>query len=292
MGKRREPKDLTIPKETVLLRRKQRKLIRQMRPKRPIKNKNDKFLNKKTIVEYSIKCPLVRKDYYEHNIVQNDNTSESLCLFRINKSKKCETFKFAIKKITYQHLNYFFTKYQKQQSQIKNVLLAIKLFPNVKEQSESVAAIMAYKKYLKKYDNTIVFVVGDGVTPRTGFLFALETNIKHVISIDPIMHDEWVEAEDSLPMNLVAYKCKIEDLNLELFDWNCFDHVVVVAVHAHVSFEMYLDCILQKKPSATVIAIPCCVPLKATHPDLTLIDTYQDYNILSPDRTVRIWQTI
>lgn len=42
--------------------------------------------------------------------------------------------------------------------------IAIELFPNTKEQSESVGAFLAVSKFIT--------VVGDGTTLRTGYLFA------------------------------------------------------------------------------------------------------------------------
>jgi len=172
--------------------------------------------------------------------------------------------------------------------------LAFALFPNSKEQSESVSALFAFRKYVQTERSRVgVIVVADGSTPRTGFLLALERP-KWVISVDPIMRAEWIDSE-KLPSNLCVCKCKIEEVELDELNWREIDSVVIIAVHAHVGFENYLDVVLQRKQKTTIIAIPCCIPLEiapkqATDWKLNLLSRQQDYSILSPCRTVAVWQ--
>ena len=69
------------------------------------------------------------------------------------------------------------------------LLMSAKIFPNIKEITESVGAFVAIQdhlinKYVSRTDNVDVYVVGDGHSPRTGALIACLTkwNVK---SIDP-----------------------------------------------------------------------------------------------------------
>eukprot|EP00927_Polykrikos_kofoidii_P046264 TRINITY_DN40478_c0_g1_i2.p1 TRINITY_DN40478_c0_g1~~TRINITY_DN40478_c0_g1_i2.p1 ORF type:complete len:255 (-),score=31.18 TRINITY_DN40478_c0_g1_i2:11-775(-) len=74
-----------------------------------------------------------------------------------------------------------------------NALMAMGLFPNVQEISESVACLQAIDRHLKALrfsdSGTTCVVVGDGVVPRTAALIAMRTKWRRVISIDPCLPD-------------------------------------------------------------------------------------------------------
>ncbi len=274
------PKDVNLPKNVVLLRREQRKVARKKKIVKPIKKKQTTIPG---TCEFKFKIPKDRKDYYEF---KNETESSALCLFRINKSRTADTVKIAIKKPLHIHIDWFWNMLQNNRMLCE---LALSLFPNTKEQSESVAALHSFHKHCNKNEKVGVIVVADGVTPRTGFLFALEPSCQWVVSVDPLMHTKWI-ANNELPNNLQAFKCKVEDLNMQKFDWDCIDRVIVVAVHAHVGFEHYLATIASCKKQMLVIAIPCCVALEIPNEQLPQVSKEQDYGILSPCRTAVVWK--
>lgn len=74
---------------------------------------------------------------------------------------------------------------------VASTLIAAKLFPNIKEVTESIGAFAAIKNHINvgRADDVDVFVVGDGHTPRTGALIASLTKW-HVKSIDPQMRQK------------------------------------------------------------------------------------------------------
>lgn len=158
-------------------------------------------------------------------------------------------------------------------------LVAWKLYPNVKEISESMAAYNVVRKYLwnrgfKPEDPNIRCIcVGDGSTPRTAALFAVRTRWL-CYSIDPKLrvHKAWNEIA-----RLSIIRAPIESMNI-------IDYLptILIAVHSHANLQAAVDIC---KPSA-VVAIPCCVPqILEKKPDIQ----YEDYGVLSPKRTVMVW---
>jgi hypothetical protein len=161
-------------------------------------------------------------------------------------------------------------------------LMALGLFPNMKEITESFGAYNAVRKYLNKDfafkdPNVTVIVVGDGSTPRTAATFAFRSNWR-CISIDPLMNDARPWSQKINRLNVI--KARVEDVQ---FDETWGSKIIIVAVHAHLDL---MECI-KFKPSA-VIAIPCCVPLEwfTVRPS----KEYRDYGILSPENKVKIWR--
>lgn len=165
------------------------------------------------------------------------------------------------------------------------------LFPNVKEITESMAAYHAVRKYLWKQgyhpssDKVSVVCVGDGHTPRTAALFAMRSKWQ-CYSIDPVLRPrEWDIR------NLFTEAKKVEDTTLVLHE---YDKVIVVAVHSHANLSTAWRRI---KPGCPVIAIPCCIPqnlIVEVSPDVgaeKILPSfeYEDYGILSPKRTVKVW---
>jgi len=287
MKKVHYPKNLAVPKHTVLQKREQRKMQRKLKIAKPQKRKPKAIPN---TFEIKLKIPKNRRNYYEHKSDDSD-----LCLFRITKNAlEHETVKIIIKKQQSTYIDWFWNLLRTN-CVMRDLL--IEVFPNTKEQSESVAALLQYRKHSQTAaaHKTGVIVVADGTTPRTGLLFALE-EARWVLSVDPLMHSRWVESSSGLPSNLRAFNCKIEDANLEILDWENIENLVIVAVHAHVAFECYLHTLISiKKLNVTIIAIPCCIPLHISEPEclnfkLQLVHNDQDYAILSPCRNVFVWQ--
>lgn len=164
-------------------------------------------------------------------------------------------------------------------------LLALKLFPNAKEITESMAAfrgvmdIIANAANLKANDPNVVLVsVGDGVTPRTAALFAFRTEWR-CWSVDPLLR-----MEKHYEINhLYLAKDKIEDVNLDFSD----RPVVIVCVHSHAKMKDILAHIHGK--SRHLLTIPCCE--QHTIPNKVYFG-YTDDNIWSEKREVKIWMNI
>lgn len=161
-------------------------------------------------------------------------------------------------------------------------LLALKIFPNAKELTESAAAYNAVRHRLKQYDlkdpTVSVVCVGDGCTPRTASMFAFRSAWT-CYSIDPNMNDGKWEASVK---RLHIVKSKIEDWHGE------FDKVIVVAVHSHATLENAALNVTGKQRS--FVAIPCCVKqtLWSIAPDVE----YVDKGIWSPENKVKVWRSV
>ena len=160
-------------------------------------------------------------------------------------------------------------------------LLELKLYPNAKEITESMAAFRAVRNNLTDFslnDPTVhLFAVGDGFTPRTAALFAHRTRWQ-CHSIDPGLKDrnKWQRIK-----RLHIYPCKIEDIVFYV------DKAVIVAVHSHASLQVTLKSI--KAEQMGVVAIPCCTALYLDkEPD----KSYTDKSCWSPKNEVKIWKGI
>lgn len=161
-------------------------------------------------------------------------------------------------------------------------LLAMRVFPNGKEISESFGAFSAVRWRLPEFDlkdpSVNVVCVADGCTPRTGATFALRSNWQ-VYSVDPLMKGgtrRW-----SAIRRLTTVATKIEDFSLEA------DNIIVVAVHSHANLKASIANLKAKRMA--VVAIPCCVNLDL---DVKPTRVYQDKGIISPCRTVKIWSNL
>lgn len=151
-------------------------------------------------------------------------------------------------------------------------MLELNLFPNIKEIAESMSMFYAVEEKLMKWDTNIikksdnihVIVVGDGNRPRTGCVFAFNTNW-NVISIDPLMKP----IDYSSVRHLTVIKDKIE--NLEPLDFGD-DIVIVVMPHSHAP----IDTCWNKYQSTRkwLIKLECCTHDKLDFPYYAYRDTY------------------
>jgi hypothetical protein len=160
-------------------------------------------------------------------------------------------------------------------------LLALNLFPNAKEITESFGAFNAIRRMKKdkwKFSDPTIqcYCVGDGHVPRTAATFAFRTAWK-CYSVDPKLNSTKWDTID----RLFAFKCQVE-----LLDTVTWDKVVIVCVHSHARLDTCIKSIHAKE--YLVVAIPCCVPqeIKGIEP----VVVYKDWGILSEKRTVKIWE--
>ena len=161
-------------------------------------------------------------------------------------------------------------------------MLALNLFPNGKEITESMAAYNAVREHIVKQcdaglgGNTIALVaVGDGHRPRTAALFAFRSAWT-CFSIDPALRDKQYPVE-----RLTLLRRRVED---EVLDLTGFSQVIVVLVHSHATIENVLRGI--KAKVMHIVSIPCCTPHEME--GCACIE-YQDEAIWSPKNTVKVW---
>lgn len=166
------------------------------------------------------------------------------------------------------------------------------LFPNVKEVTESFGMYYAVTHKIMPNEpdieqgkrNVRIYVVGDGVTPRTAAVFAFMTKWE-CISIDPQMRDR----DYSGIRRLKVYRKKIEDYipytplqeihNL----WPDDKYHIIIMPHSHADIQPTWD-ILQNDRT-WLITMPCCVHHKL---DLPCIE-YRDKFVGSPKNHIKIY---
>lgn len=170
------------------------------------------------------------------------------------------------------------------------LLLQLKVFPNLKEVTESMGAFVAVHNYLinsghvnRNDDKVDVFVVGDGSTPRTGALFACLTKW-NVFSIDPRLRlKDYREIK-----RLTLYKDKVEDI--KMFTPRKYVTALLVCVHSHAPIS---DCLNMLKyysyNTLHLINIPCCYKSDI---DLKPNVSYTDYGIQSEKQMVEVYINI
>lgn len=165
-------------------------------------------------------------------------------------------------------------------------LLALEIYPDAKEITESASALHAVFKYLRQYDpkdpNVTLVSVGDGKQPRTAALFAFKTKW-NCVSIDPGLDRNKIPLWESKIQRLTCIPCKVEDYGI--YTWK---KVVIVAVHSHADMKTTLDHIIGSE-ERSLISIPCCIPWNYGPKPYR---EYLDAGIWSPKNRVKVWKTI
>jgi hypothetical protein len=178
-----------------------------------------------------------------------------------------------------------------QQYKIAADLLALGIYPDAKEITESFAAFSAVRKYLKQYDpqdpNVTLVSVGDGKQPRTAALFAFKTKWR-CVSIDPSLDLTKIGMWENKIQRLTCVPHKVEDINMGTYPMS-FKKVVIVAVHSHASMARTLDRI-EGTELRSLISVPCCIEWGKGFPKPS--KEYLDSGIWSPRNRVKIWKSI
>lgn len=162
-------------------------------------------------------------------------------------------------------------------------MVAAGLFPNMKEVSESMAAYRACKRALPSYellgDKSVKAIdVGCGGTPRTAALFAFRT-AWDCHAVDPCVNDgkDWSRVE----------RLHVHKMSIEEFPLTNDGLLVLLCVHSHVPLGKLVERI--EAPSWILISIPCCIeqvlPVES-------VAEYEDWAVLSPRRTVKVWRKL
>lgn len=178
--------------------------------------------------------------------------------------------------------DYYLNKFLRRKSSID--LLIWELFPNTKEITETVGAVTAIQNHLElelKDPTVNVYVVGDGVSPRTGGYLAVNSNW-NIWSIDPLMRIS--RYKDKGIRRLTMIDKRIEDC--DGFATN--GPAIILHVHSHADLNHSYRKI--KSPNWNCIAIPCCSPqyLKGIPHHIE----YDDKHIHSPKNLVKIWKNL
>lgn len=171
-------------------------------------------------------------------------------------------------------------------------LLALGLFPNAKEITESLAAYNAVRTHLRRFSlsdrGVTLAAVGDGHTPRTAALFAVRSAWT-CHSVDPALRETGSNGVVGRPVSrgwrridrLTVHPRRIEDVAIEA------ERVVIVAVHSHAPLDAALRSV--RAQDVAVVAMPCCVPQDlGAPPDVA----YEDDGVWSPQRTIRVWRSV
>ena len=207
-------------------------------------------------------------------------------------------------------------------------LVRLRLFPDAKELTESFAANNAARSFLyprvagrRRVDPADAAVtcvaVGDGNTPRTAALFAFLTRWQ-CVAVDPEMVEwrEWekrrgvvddseadarggtgdaLDAPGEVPpgawggvRRLRAFRKRIQEVRVEC------EKAVLVLVHAHVSLAECLAQVETRSGRCSAVILPCCNWYqKLRHPEgAPPIAEYDDENVASPQRTVRVFDDL
>lgn len=159
-------------------------------------------------------------------------------------------------------------------------LLALKLFPNAKEITESFSAWHAIKRYcgieLIKDRKVLAVDVACGTMPRTAALLA------HLTPWSCHAVDPKVRADRTSLQRVRRLQCHQSTIQ----DFPVVHHgtVVMTAVHPHVKVKDLLGAV--RAPRTVLVSIECCVPQRYREPPAL---EYQDQFCWSPKRTVRVW---
>lgn len=296
MGKRkyRAPKELDLPRDVVLARRAQRKANRQ--ETRPLRVDKPKVCGSSLSTRahkakmWDVKFRLCKK---------HREFRDNKCIFNVSHNAADDTFHIRVREATHEYLDWFWDQLRHGTLQPEWML---RVFPNVKEQTEAVAAYFAVKDTLV-LAKTNAIVVADGCTPRLGGL--LSAFVKNVVSIDPEMRSEYVNRSVlHMPANLTCVRAKIQDWveGGGVAQLPESDSLAIFAIHAHVGFEAYLHTLLHnyfkaqaslKDVSLAIVAMPCCHPLPLpvwiTNEFGLVCEQHDDWAVHSPHRTVFRW---
>jgi len=185
-------------------------------------------------------------------------------------------------------------------------LLNLRLFPNAKEITESMAAFNAVRRNVVnddlKYDdkNIVLLDIGCGNTPRTAALFAFRTKWD-CVAIDPRVLKQPVSSLNSynkIPSisNLTCFPTTFEEFYKINYDYENLKAIIICAIHAHIHFEEFHFFIKNIRKEGYkfpiyMIYIPCC-----KYADLIIqahyLHNYTDYGIWSPKRDIYIYKSV
>jgi hypothetical protein len=180
---------------------------------------------------------------------------------------------------------------------IAPALIQHNIFPTTKDITESVAMLNYAKRHFpelfstnSKHDEqqpkSTVIVIGDGLTPRTGALFASTVSssiCERVIVIDPALKPISKKLSELLP------KLQLAPMPIQS---TCIfgEHIYIVMVHGHVTITDALNSVFKGTVKGVIVS-PCCDYYVAQSLVCERPPSYQKYDryIASKDNLVRVW---
>lgn len=162
-----------------------------------------------------------------------------------------------------------------------------------KEISESGAALyylIAYLTTIGRRDaltkpGTHVYVLGDGNTPRTGYLFAMRHHCR-VVSVDPIMQETWLTQP-----HLVNLHC-IRGLSQDVVIDDTAELVIIIGVHSHADIQEFWARASALNKPVVCLSILCCKGTPQLVTDCEPVYNFQAPGILSEKNTVCVWEKV
>lgn len=172
-------------------------------------------------------------------------------------------------------------------SSVSHIALETKLFPNMKEITETLACFYAVSQNIMRERNSFgrndvnIVVVGDGGTPRTAAWFALNT-AWNCYSVDPEMSNKAWESKFD---RLACYRLRVESVKIDCGNRD----TVIIHPHSHARLSDSIAS-LQNYKNLHVVAMPCCVPQVIHGREADIV--YNDEACLSPHNKIKIWTNV
>lgn len=155
-----------------------------------------------------------------------------------------------------------------------------------KEVTEAFGILRAYEKRLNfgmKNSDVNVIVVGDGVRPKCGAVFAYMTKCD-VVSIDPMIDLDFPPLKNVQRLHVIKDGAENWSTDCEGKD------TVIILPHSHCNFDVALDVPFNYCRLA-VIALPCCVKVPLFWRKKASLE-YEDDEIWSPLNKIMVWKDI
>jgi hypothetical protein len=191
-------------------------------------------------------------------------------------------------------------------------LIAMGLFPNTKEITETFAVWAAIRRHIFPQLSTstsstndrrnAIIVVGDGMTPRTAALCAyLTKGLWQCFSVDPMLqydtytdmtfiHRRSTTTADHCKewkgiRGLRMARAKIQTVSIQC------RQALVVMMHAHVSIEDAISAVDALDGIIGIVTCPCCkwAPVQETWLGQAPHQQYRDVNLLSAKNEMNVW---
>lgn len=168
----------------------------------------------------------------------------------------------------------------------------------VKEICESMGCFHAAMDHLDNVGESLVFVVGDGIKPRTACLFAFYTKA-NVVSIDPQMRMDFIEKDLPEKFNVIPQriKCYPDLASDHLFDCRQTPAIIVLP-HSHCSMDEAIKMITNYS-TLSIVNLPCCVQVQTKYIEPKFLAKcdgfwhYADPEILgTPKNILYVWKNI
>lgn len=171
-----------------------------------------------------------------------------------------------------------------------------------KEITESVGCFEAAEDAFGKLDDYHVYVIGDGVLPRTASVFAHFCKAG-VFSIDPLMRVDYLKDYFKFKESIGRPVRRLKCFDMTFEDFDVFDGLnkfgfkngkknLVVMPHSHAKFNETIEAFNRAGIHPDVVAMPCCVKI----PQETLVKhkptNYQDFDILSGKNHMYIFKQL